>query len=121
MSRTFSFDESVFRTLGAEIGEAETLEVLEAFLADTANKLTKLDAGGEMLPLIKREAHSIKSSAATFGFDDLSGLARDIEFGAETMDLAKLQESICGLRQAFEMTKRFAQAKLLKSGTEMAT
>ena len=69
-------------------------------------------------PLIKREAHSIKSSAATFGFSDLSRLARELEFGAETVTPAKLQVSLGELQQTFKMTRQFAQSKLL--GGELA-
>ena len=120
MSKTFSFDEAALRTLCAELGEADTLEVLKAFLADTATKLTRLDADGEARPLIKREAHSLKSSAATFGFNDLSKLARELELGAETMTPARLQEFICELRQVFEAASQFAQTNLLATGLRMA-
>jgi HPt (histidine-containing phosphotransfer) domain-containing protein len=115
------FDDTVFHSLGAELGEADVLEVLDAFLADTASKMETLAANGEARPLIRREAHSIKSSAATLGFDDLSRLARELEFAAETMTPAKLQESICELRRAFETTRQFAQVNLLATGLETAT
>lgn len=111
------FDEAVFKDLGAEIGEADTIEVLKAFLADTESKMAGL-ANSEMRSLIKREAHSIKSSAATFGFSDLSRLARELEFGAETVTPAKLQVSLGELQQSFKMTRQFAQSKLL--GGELA-
>ena len=107
------FDQAAFDTLGAEIGEADTIEVLRAFLEDTASKMAKLAASSQDRPLIEREAHSIKSSAATFGFSSLSRVAMELESGAETIGLAKLQESICELRQAFETTRHFAKENLL--------
>jgi HPt (histidine-containing phosphotransfer) domain-containing protein len=88
--------------------------VLRAFLEDTASKMVTLATSSQDRPRIKREAHSIKSSAATFGFDNLSGLAKQLEFGAETIGLAKLQESVCELQRAFEITRQFAQASLLE-------
>jgi hypothetical protein len=109
------FDETVFHTLGAELGEADALEVLRVFLADTADKIAELPANGEPRALIKRQAHSIKSSAATFGFEDLSGLARELESSAETMTAAKLQDCLAALRQAFETTRQFARANLLQT------
>jgi HPt (histidine-containing phosphotransfer) domain-containing protein len=112
MNRPFSFDDAVFGSLVAELGEADALEVLQIFLADTADKIARLGANGQAIPQIKRQAHSIKSSAATFGFNDLSGLARELEFGAETMTPAHLQESIFELRQAFETTRQFARLNL---------
>lgn len=110
------FEENVFDTLCAELGEADALEVLTVFLADTANRMAAFPANGEPRGLIKREAHSIKSSAATFGFDNLSGLARELESAAETMTAAKLQVSVGALRQAFETAARFARTNLLQSG-----
>jgi HPt (histidine-containing phosphotransfer) domain-containing protein len=114
------FDKAVFHLLGAELGEADAIEVLGAFLADTAGKMERLAAIGEARPLIKREAHSIKSSAATFGFEDLSRLARELESGAETMPAAKLQESIGELRRSFETTRQFAQTDLLHTSPRTA-
>jgi HPt (histidine-containing phosphotransfer) domain-containing protein len=113
------FDEAAFDTLGAEIGEADTIEVLRAFLEDTAGKMAKLAASSQDRPLIEREAHSIKSSAATFGFSSLSRMAKQLEGGAGTMDLSKLQESICELRQAFATTRQFAHANLLDIRSEL--
>jgi HPt (histidine-containing phosphotransfer) domain-containing protein len=116
MNQTFSFDKAVFVELGAELGEADAIEVLQAFLEDTARKMAMLAASSENRPLIRREAHSIKSSAATFGFSDLSRLAKELEFSAETIPLAQLQESIARLQQTFQATKEFAQANLLGAG-----
>jgi len=113
MTKTVSFDESVFRELGDELGAEDTAMVLNTFLADTANRLLRLEAGGEVRSAIRREAHSIKSSAATFGFGTLSQVARDLEAGAEAMPQAALRESVQELRRAFEATRTFAQDKLL--------
>ena len=51
----------------------------------TRGKMQRLAASGDDRSLMKREAHSIKSSAATFGFTALSELARQIEVAAATM------------------------------------
>jgi HPt (histidine-containing phosphotransfer) domain-containing protein len=65
-------------------------------------------------PAIKRQAHSIKSSAATFGFVELSALARDLESGAEGMSVSLLHECVETLRRAFEKTAEYARATLLR-------
>jgi HPt (histidine-containing phosphotransfer) domain-containing protein len=116
MNENFLFDKAVFHELCAELGTADAIEVLMTFLADTASKLAAIEANSEARPAIKREAHSMKSSAATFGFQDLSRLARELEYSAETMAPVQLQQSIAGLRRAFENTERFAQANLLDNG-----
>jgi HPt (histidine-containing phosphotransfer) domain-containing protein len=115
------FDEAVFHLLGAELGEADAIEVLGAFLADTADKMERLAATGEDRARTTREAHSIKSSAATFGFADLSRLAKELESSAETMTPAKLQESIGALRRSFETARQFAQANLLDTSPRTGT
>jgi hypothetical protein len=115
------FDQAVFDLLGAELGEADAIEVLGAFLADTAGKMERLAAGGEARPMIKREAHSIKSSAATFGFEELARLARELESDAETMPVAKLEQSIGELRGSFETTRHFARTNLLDGSPRTPT
>jgi len=116
MNQHFSFDRAVFRELVDELGAADTAEVLRTFLADTGKKLTALEASSHDGSLLKREAHSIKSSAATFGFTALSELARQIELGAATMSPEQRQTSIGELGQRFETVGQFALANLLGTG-----
>ena len=115
MNGIFSFDRAVFDELGAELGPADRAEVLNVFLADTADRLARLETGHLTCSASKREVHSIKSSAATFGFMDLSRLAIEIESGVETMAPATLEERVCGLRRVFESTKKFALENLINS------
>lgn len=121
MSAPFSFDEAVFKLLGDELGDDYAIEVLQAFLADTADKMAKLAVNGHDRELVKREAHSVKSSAATFGFNDLSRLARELERGAQTITAEQLEVSVRELRQVFGATERFAETNLLHAGAGTAT
>jgi histidine phosphotransfer protein HptB len=107
------FDPSVFRGLCSELGNEDTAEVLQAFLADTPGKMAIMSAVADR-PSVKRAAHSIKSSAATFGFANLSALARDLESGIEGMSVPQLNECVGALRRAFEQTAEFAEANLLQ-------
>lgn len=118
MTEPFSFDEAVFRELDAELGAADTAQILRSFLEDTDRKLERLEVDGQSRSVIKREAHSMKSSAATFGFNRLSRLAMELETSAETMPHAALTASVRELRQSFEATQTFARTNLLnlKSG-----
>ena len=106
--------------LTSELGREDTAEVLKIFLADTSSKMSAIAPDLQARSTIKREAHSVKSSSATFGFVELSRLARELESGAEAMSLAELQESAGKLRHAFERTERFARANLLTSNPEIA-
>jgi histidine phosphotransfer protein HptB len=119
MTQAFSFDESVFRELGNELGADDMVALLNVFLADTAKKLIRIGAEDQPRSVIRRDAHSMKSSAATFGFRVLSQTARQLEAGAEDMPQADLQATIGELRQAFEATRAFADRNLL-NGTSGA-
>ena len=116
MTDSVQFDESVYQTLRTELGEEDALEVLRTFLDDTSSKFRKLGARIEDRAEIMREAHSIKSSAATFGFSALSQLARELEAGSVSMDLAQMQQYVVRLQQAFEAVARFSEANLLNPG-----
>lgn len=113
MNGNFSFDQAVYDELGAELGSADMAEVLNVFLADTADRVARLEAGHLTRSASKREVHSIKSSAATFGFMDLSRLAIEIEAAVETMAPATLEDRICRLRRAFDSTRQFALDNLM--------
>ena len=102
-----------------DVGAEDAAEVLVAFFEDTGSKVNALPSLVDR-QVIKREAHSIKSSSATFGFARLSGLGRDLESGAETMNPADLQTMITTIQQAFDATKTFAQKEMLGTGRAVA-
>jgi len=120
MTQTFSFDEPVFHELRDELGAEDVAALLNVFLTDTAKKLVRIETEDQARAVIKREAHSMKSSAATFGFRVLSQTARQLEAGAEAMPQAELQGSIRELRQAFEATQAFAARNLLNDASGVA-
>jgi HPt (histidine-containing phosphotransfer) domain-containing protein len=120
MSEAPLFDQAVYLELSSELGQEDTIEVLKAFLADTHRKTGIMASAVRDRSTLKREAHSIKSSAATFGFAELSALARQLEASSETMSVAQLQEFVETLRQAFERTSTLAQAQLLTTDAETA-
>jgi HPt (histidine-containing phosphotransfer) domain-containing protein len=102
-----------------DVGAEDAAEVLVAFLDDTGLKVNALPSIAER-QVIKREAHSIKSSSATFGFARLSGLARELEFGIETLSPADFQTKIAAIQQAFDATEGFARNELLRPGLAVA-
>ena len=107
------FNSSVFRGLCSELGNEDAIEVLQAFLGDAPAKMAMIVATTDR-PSIKRAAHSIKSSAATFGFAKLSVLARDLEASIESMSVAQLRDRVGALGEAFEQTAEFARTNLLQ-------
>jgi HPt (histidine-containing phosphotransfer) domain-containing protein len=115
MSDAPLFDPSVYSALCSELGAEDAAEVLQAFLSDTPRKIGVMLSAMEDRVAIKRAAHSIKSSAATFGFTELSALARDLESGIEGMTASRLQECVEALHQAFEKAAEFARANVLRT------
>ena len=113
------FDKSIFRVLVIELGADDIAELLDVFLADTTSKIDALTVNYGDRITTRREAHAIKSSAGTFGFAELSGLARDLERGSEAMSEAQLQQAVDALRQSFGATSSFARDNLMSASLEM--
>lgn len=111
-----AFDESVLDLLKSELGAEDTAQVLKTFLADTGRRTGLCDAIVSDRMLVKREVHSIKSSAATFGFAELSEIAQTIERDAAGMSDQQLREAVAALRDSFGRTSVLAQSIL--SGLE---
>ena len=74
-------DREVFRELVREIGEEAACEVHAVFAAETESRLKLLHGLSieRERTKIGREAHSLKSSAGTFGYRGLAGLALRLE------------------------------------------
>ncbi|GLH76182.1 sensor histidine kinase [Bradyrhizobium sp. SSBR45G] len=120
MTDLVQFDESVYQILISELGEEDALEVLRTFLDDTSSKFKQLPAKFENRLEMKREAHSMKSSSATFGFAALSRLSRELELGSATMEPAQMLEMVHKMETSFEQALLFAEANLLKRGAAAA-
>jgi HPt (histidine-containing phosphotransfer) domain-containing protein len=98
------------RMLRSALGE-DADRIIGLFLAETEARLQRMSnqRDSDQRDLLAREAHSLKSAAATFGCIGLAQLAMTIEEEAATLDLAELPERISGLMQA----SRAAQSALL--------
>jgi HPt (histidine-containing phosphotransfer) domain-containing protein len=120
MNRQPIFENAAWSELQAELGEEDTCEILRAFLTDTGAKVRAIVAGNLGRPELQREAHSIKSSAATLGFEELSRLGRELEFGAMTMNSEELGGFCQLLDSVFERTAEFARTNLLSKSLENA-
>jgi two-component system sensor histidine kinase/response regulator len=71
-----AFDMGALAILESEIGPAATARAARAFIDETVARFARIAAGGADLG---REAHSLKSAAATFGAMQLAALAARIE------------------------------------------
>jgi len=120
MNRSDIFDQAVYDGLVAELGSEDTAEVLRTFLADTAGKLDRLRAGSVDRETARRESHAIKSSAATFGFLELSRRAKDLEKSAPAMSAEGLDAAVDELQQRFAQVRDLAENLLRVQSREIA-
>lgn len=79
---------SAFDALVREIGEDGAFEVRAVFWSETTARLQQFRALalGEYRTKIEREAHSLKSSARSFGYLRLAALAQRLERNAAALD-----------------------------------
>lgn len=118
-SERLSFDKAIYAELADTLGADDTVLVLRTFLADTrtrfaAMRLSARDQSGEA---VKREAHAIKSSAATLGFLHLSDVAKSLERDALGLNWPALDARIDGLIKAFTTIEPVAQKKIAAERT----
>ena len=89
--------------MAEEIGEKSIQEIAAVFVKDTEMRLVMFDT----LTIdadrrtIEREAHSLKSAAATFGLTELSTTARDLEKSAHRINADDYATTITRLRKLF--------------------
>lgn len=80
---------STFAELAEMSGEDLINELIDAFLDDAPRMIAAMRAGLEARDVesVRRNAHSMKSNAETFGATELAGVAREVEALARAGDL----------------------------------
>jgi signal transduction histidine kinase/CheY-like chemotaxis protein/HPt (histidine-containing phosphotransfer) domain-containing protein len=107
-------EQVAYRTLKEEIGADGAAEILNIFLTSNAQRLNVLrrSVDDDDRDTVGREAHSMKSAAATFGFRHLSDLARELEQEAAGLDHDDLVQRVCLLSAAFNDVETRARQTL---------
>lgn len=87
----------------AEIGEDGAAEVRDVFWSETSARLRSFRALSlaQHQPKISREAHSLKSAAATFGYLRLAALALRLEKTAATLGETGLHDLLDQMDAAY--------------------
>jgi signal transduction histidine kinase/CheY-like chemotaxis protein len=100
-------DPTAFRDLAAEIDLDGAIETFNIFVADARQRLNAFStmAVEANRKLIQIEAHSLKSTAATFGFQKLSEIARCLEHDALVIAEQDFRLVVPKLDEAFEKGK----------------
>ena len=106
-------ERAILAELAEEIGQAEMGEVLNTFFSESERRLAVLrqlswQADREA---IRTEAHTLKSSAATFGFQQLAGLARTLEHPTPEFEARHYADMIDGMEAAFARIRPALAAK----------
>jgi histidine phosphotransfer protein HptB len=96
-----------FNVLVREIGEDGACEVRAVFWSETSARLKLFHtfALGQHRGRIAREAHSLKSTARTFGYLRLAALALRLENSAGTLDDAEFSDLLRQMDEAFTAAK----------------
>lgn len=82
-------DEAAFEELKQMSGEDFINELIDAFLDDAPDMLANMKSALETgdVESFRRNAHSLKSNAITFGATELGELAKELEFMAKENNL----------------------------------
>jgi signal transduction histidine kinase/FixJ family two-component response regulator/HPt (histidine-containing phosphotransfer) domain-containing protein len=109
-----AFDRSTYNNLVADIGEEKASMILRGFLHETEGLLqlfTRLSCAPDRQQ-IEREAHTLKSSAAIFGLNNLSALARSMEINAPTMNDKEFLASVQFMTTAYQTARTHLSSSL---------
>jgi HPt (histidine-containing phosphotransfer) domain-containing protein len=100
-------DPDAYGVLVREIGEDGAHEVRAVFWSDTSTRLALFRTLelGQHRSRIAREAHSLKSTARTFGYLRLAALALQLERSADTLDDAEFGDLLEQMDAAFAAAK----------------
>jgi signal transduction histidine kinase/DNA-binding response OmpR family regulator len=100
-------DRDAFEKLAQEIGERDASETLNVFVTETERRLRMLRqlCDDPDRDAIEREAHSLKSSAGTFGLRDVAEFARRLERDAASISANDYRAILDRLDAAFEFAR----------------
>ena len=109
------FDPAPYQMLAVELGEVAMAEALTSFVQESVTRIEalkqcRLDENREM---VTRNAHTIKGTASTFGFNRLADLAKSLEQNAEHISAGEFAMVIQQIETAFaEGQAQFARPAL---------
>lgn len=96
-------DQNTFNELKQMSGEDFINELIDAFLDDAPNMLNNMETAlkAKDIESFRRNAHSMKSNANTFGATKLGALAKELEFMAKENNL-EIGDRLTVLKEAYE-------------------
>lgn len=102
-----ALDTQQVASIRASLGD-EADSIISLFLRETADRLARMKdlSDGDQRRSLNREAHSLKSAAATFGCSKLAQLSRALEDEAATLDAARVPARVAELSEAYTIAKK---------------
>jgi len=98
-----TIDKATFEELKQMSGEDFINELIDAFLDDAPKMITAMETAlaAKDAEAFRRNAHSLKSNANTFGAMELAALARELEVMGRESNL-EVGERLSVLKQTFQ-------------------
>lgn len=89
-------DKDTIAQLIADIGEDVFLRLSKQFLEETEHRLIALDAAWQSAawPELARHAHSLKSTAQSFGLTETGLQARELQLAADHLNLPAVETAL---------------------------
>ena len=105
-------DQTTFEELKQMSGEDFINELIDTFLEDAPNMIAEMKSALESkdADTFRRAAHSMKSNAATFGANDLSALAKELEMLGKDNKLNETGDKLQSMEEAYASAKKELEA-----------
>jgi HPt (histidine-containing phosphotransfer) domain-containing protein len=96
-------DQTTFEELKQMSGEDFIDELIDTFIEDAPNMIAEMKSAleNEDVDTFRRAAHSMKSNAATFGANDLSVLAKELELLGKEKKLNETGDKLKSMEEAY--------------------
>ena len=101
-------DQTIFDELKQMSGADFINELIDTFLEDSPKLIEEMESAlrANNVDTFRRAAHSLKSNAATFGANDLSVLAKELEMLAKENRINETGDRLRALEEAYESVRR---------------
>ena len=106
-----AIDKAIFEELKQLSGADFIDELIDAFLDDAPKMVSQMEAAlaARDVESFRRNAHSLKSNANTFGATELAGLAKELEMMARENNL-DIGNRLAGLKEAYAKAAKDLEA-----------
>ena len=101
-------DEKTFNELKQMSGTDFINELIDTFLEDSPKLIEEMGSAlkADNVDSFRRAAHSLKSNAATFGANELSALAKELEMLGKENKINETGDRLRALEEAYESVRR---------------